>query len=293
MEHLPPSQEFFTQLPIYKPIDVTEISPLEVADIIYYEKSIDCVCPFCKEKKESIFNSIAVRPSGGSREISESSRFALILTNIGNGFKAMGEPEKHEYKDNYFSVNFKCARNENHIISFHLMIFNNKLMKIGQFPSVNHIKNSNFERFDSVIGKVKVQELKKGEMCHGMNLGTGALSYIRKVFEYVIENIHVEAKSSSDWSPEKEEEYSKIRFVKKVEMLEKWLPSFVVQNKKTYYAVISDGIHNMSDEDCMDAYDTLKGALELILDEILRDKDKKDKEKELSAALGQLHSKKK
>jgi hypothetical protein len=290
---LPPAEEVFLQWPIYKDIDLTYVPYDELIEILFFENSLDCVCPYCIQEGKSIFKSTVRRPEG-IKGFSTETQLKMQIMNMSSGrFMVIGEREKYDYKNGYYDLRFKCQRDESHIITFNLTVFKNHLMKIGQFPSVSHIKSSEFEKYKPVIGDENVEELKKAERSYGMHLGVGAFTYLRRIFERIVEKFHGEAKNSPVWSAEKEEKFSNIRLVEKLEMLEDFLPKFVVDNKKTFYAVLSNAVHNMNDKECLENYETAKECLDIILDEMLSNYEKEERERKAKSKLDKLHNSKK
>jgi hypothetical protein len=108
--------------------------------------------------------------------------------------------------------------------------------------------------------------------------------YLRRVFESLIEEAHDIAKSDKNWDDDK---YKTSRMADKIKMLEKHLPEFLVQNPQMY-SLLSKGVHEMTEDECLKYFNTLKIGIELILDEKIEYKEKqlkiKEAEKDLQKA---------
>jgi len=62
----------------------------------------------------------------------------------------------------------------------------------------------------------------------------------------------------------------------KIQMLRSKLPSFLVEQRKVY-GILSRGIHELSEQECLDNFPVVRNAIEIILDERIYQKELKDK----------------
>ena len=74
--------------------------------------------------------------------------------------------------------------------------------------------------------------------------------------------------------------YQNSRISEKIELLDKHLPGFLVENK-ILYGILSKGIHVLTENECLEYFETVKVGIELILDEKL---EKFEKEKKIEEA---------
>jgi hypothetical protein len=74
----------------------------------------------------------------------------------------------------------------------------------------------------------------------------------------------------------------------KIELLKDYLPEFQVNNK--IYSILSKGIHELSEDECLKHFTPVKIGIELILDEKLEKLAKKVKIKEAEKSLSKIHS---
>lgn len=56
------------------------------------------------------------------------------------------------------------------------------------------------------------------------------------------------------------------------------MPEVLVANKNIY-GIVSKGIHELSEEECREMFPYIKAGIELILDSLLAEKERKSKEK--------------
>ena len=75
----------------------------------------------------------------------------------------------------------------------------------------------------------------------------------------------------------------------KIKLLEDYLPAFLVQNRRLY-GILSKGVHELSEAECIKAFPTVKGGLELILDERLAAKILEEKQRRLAAEISEFGS---
>ena len=96
--------------------------------------------------------------------------------------------------------------------------------------------------------------------------------YLRRIFERLIRQRFDEFKAQEGWS---DDDFEKRRIVERIELLENHLPPFLVQNKKLY-GMLSQGIHELDEQQCLSIFEVIRASTVIILDE-----DKK-KKKELT-----------
>lgn len=85
-----------------------------------------------------------------------------------------------------------------------------------------------------------------------------------------------------------------MKFENKIELLEEYLPQALVENKNLY-GIISKGVHELDEKDCLEMFPNIRIGIELILDDILAEKEREEKEKILkrfvSDKTGELRNK--
>ena len=71
--------------------------------------------------------------------------------------------------------------------------------------------------------------------------------------------------------------------------LSEFLPSFMVKNAKVY-SILSRGVHELSEQDCLTHFAVVKGAIDLILDQLLAEEESNLKKSEIEKALARISS---
>lgn len=111
--------------------------------------------------------------------------------------------------------------------------------------------------------------------------------YLRRLFERLIQEVAGKKISTGEIE---QSEFEGARMDEKIGMLRDVLPRFLVENKGIC-GIISKGIHQLSEEECLAMFDILKTSIELILDEKKEMMEKESKMKTISVQLAQLGSK--
>lgn len=153
------------------------------------------------------------------------------------------------------------------------MIDNLVIQKVGQFPSLADIANDEANKFRSVLNKEDSSELHKaiGLAAHGV--GIGSFVYMRRIFERLVYSRFHEAKDANQWN---EEEFLRLRMNEKVHFLSGHLPSFLVENSRIY-SILSVGIHELSEAQCLSYFEMLKQSIIIILEEDKARKEEKQR----------------
>lgn len=179
----------------------------------------------------------------------------------------------------YRTLEITCARDDSHTINFWYRLEKNAVVKVGQEPSLADIANDEAATYRSVLKKEDAAELHKaiGLAAHGV--GVGSFVYLRRIFENIIFNRFSEFRDAEGWV---EGDFKKLRMNEKVQFLQGHIPNFLYENREMY-SVLSQGIHSLSEEDCLRAFEPLKLSIKIVLEE---DKKKQEEQalKEAAAA---------
>lgn len=198
-----------------------------------------------------------------------------------------------------FEVIFRCARNEYHQIRYIFLIIldqigaNKKIgltqfiIKIGQYPSFGDLALPELTKYSAVLDKQILGEFKRGIGLASHDVGIGAFVYLRRVFEYLLEEAHQTARGTTGWD---EESYIKSRISEKIRILREYLPIFLVQNP-IIYSLLSKGLHELTEQECLEHFDALRICIEIILDEKVESRQKAAKQKQAELTLQAISQK--
>ncbi|MCQ1531385.1 MULTISPECIES: hypothetical protein [Clostridia] len=263
-------EELLVNKGLYDSIDVSieDLDELEkvLSNNGYYDYNIDCFCIKCNEKR--IFKEVR-------KQTYEERGFGIRIDySEGRGKTPKKEVRFQEYLNKRYCLFFQCTRDNEHSILFDLLVTNDKMIKIGQYPSFADISIRENMKYKSVLGE-KFVEYKKslGLFSHG--IGIGSFVYLRRIIENLVLEKYSKVKDMLEISSE---DFMHSDFKEKIEILKDYLPKVLVENKNLY-SIVSKGIHELSEEECIYMYPYLKIGIELILDDIIAEKERAEKEK--------------
>jgi hypothetical protein len=171
-------------------------------------------------------------------------------------------------------ISIKCKRDEQRFYFFLFWDPEKKiLMKVGQLPSVADFHISQIKQYNKLLSKEKQKEFTRAIGLAANGVGIGSFVYLRRIFEYLIEEAYKAALSETAVTVS---EFQTARMDEKIGLLSKYLPPFLVENR-SMYSILSLGIHALEEKDCLAYFDTLRVGIEIILDEKLEELNKKEK----------------
>lgn len=165
------------------------------------------------------------------------------------------------------------------------------IQKVGQYPSIADMQLFDISKYRKLLGKESYSDFTKAIGLYANGIGCGSFLYLRRIFERLIEEKHQVgvAAETENWN---EEEYSKLRTNEKIDFLEKKgysiIPQELSEIKSSLYGALSKGVHESTDDTCYELFPWLKFAIESILDEQIKQKEREAKLKELKAKIGKI-----
>ncbi len=140
----------------------------------------------------------------------------------------------------------------------------NELIKIGQYPSKATLDfNSLDEVFSKELDSLYRDELGRAVGLRAHGVGVGSFVYLRRIFENLVDEAHQVAKKNNDWD---EKAYQESRMPEKINLLSHQLPNRLVKNSNLY-GILSKGIHELDEEECLAHFDLVLEAIKMILKE--------------------------
>lgn len=119
---------------------------------------------------------------------------------------------------------------------------------------------------------------------HANGIGVGSFVYLRRIFEALI--FEAGEKLITQGAITKEDFYTK-RMDEKIEVAKSELPDFLVKNK-SIYGILSKGVHELLEEECLKYFEVIKNGIELILDDKIEKEEKENRRKTLSASIASI-----
>ncbi|MCG3089147.1 hypothetical protein [Sporosarcina cyprini] len=240
-------EKLLLELSLYNPLSIDESNETEILDILYMNRAVQ-------------FDSHCI-------ECGKDSTFRFYSRNQGNTSEYHQNRYLIDYSEIYsypvpLQVAFKCQRDVNHIYSFNFKVSQKEVIKIGQYPSSASIDLAEIQKYRKAL-KGDYRDFSKsiGLFSHGV--GAGSFVYLRRIFENLIEEKRQEALKEGTWD---DSVYQQSRMDEKINLLRHLLPAILVETR-SIYGILSKGIHELSEEECLTLFPNVKLAIELILDE--------------------------
>ena len=253
---------------LYEKIDAKDFKSLLTDD-----KSFMSYCPNCAREttfKRSewyslISNSIELTkcsyiPGGVNRDNSESILKEMFRYNERQSGGITSIIPAMDNKGTLFIKEYECCINKNHrkYEIFYRDIENDKIIKIGQYPSEYDTGNKEYlDKLKAVCGTKEAREMvkfiNKALIMESNGLGIPALVYMRRAFERLI--------AISEDKNELKNTCTKMAERIKNNPL---LPVEIKENSRLYN-LISEGIHNETEEECMELFRLIKVGFTILL----------------------------
>jgi len=264
--------EIFLIAPLYKKYAV-EIS----YDVENFDSHLDMYCIGCKQ--ESVFKRHGRTPNQAR---------ARIPGLISGGLGAGGYPKPDPEESQTYTVEFECSRNEKHIATFLFLVDGDAFRKIGEYPSRYDRLIPEIKKYEKELGSY-YSELRKAILLNSHNVGVGAFVYLRRVLEKVVYDVAKdEFANQPEWNFKKWKD-SKGGFTDVIKTLAPQLPKFLVDNS-ILYGILSSGIHELDEEECVSCFEIVEAAIEEILDDRMNKAEKERKRKNVSKELSKINS---
>lgn len=268
-------------------LDEKELERLEGA-LGLRQESIDSYCVICEKNYPFSFiyngsNEVYKDNIGYFQAIELSNTCFLNLGKFKYSHfeKEISENDLFKFKYCFLNYEFTCKKVTSHKYRMHLVVLSVKgtvqIRKIGQFPSKIDIWGFDFEKYSKQLNKFDAySDFKKAELCMSDKLFAGAFTYLRRVFEKMI-NSYTEGMSLDDNRIETRIEACVDRFDDRVKPLLKKL-----------YGILSIGIHELTDEQSEEYYEHLRTVIVLQLEFVKSNNEKDEQSKELKKQIDNI-----
>lgn len=247
-------EEFFTMLPINS-------------------MKLELYCNECKKRRIYTFAIIGLN----YYNMEEGPRLICTTDNVPIGYEKMMKENQYFY----FIAKADCGHN---LIMIFKIIDENTIMKVGQSPSIYDMNEEiNNKTFLKELGEEYSAYYKTACSLNSFNSNIGAMTYLRRIFEKILLDCFITNQSNIEIE---QEEFLKLRMDEKLAKLKSFLPSIIFDNGyNKVYTKVSDGIHNLSEEECDRLFIPLRMAIEEILIEKIELKNKKIRQEKLGKEL--------
>lgn len=265
-------EELLVNKGLYDSVDITVDDLDEIEKCLtkdeYAGNTIDCFCVHCATNRVFEYTNSEVHEDTG----------IMRMSVFDDGNPKVRRPKREEqfrrYLNKRYAMTYRCTRDRQHFIIFDLITTDDKIIKVGQYPSVADLVIPEIAKYKPVLG-TQYREFSKaiGLFAHG--IGIGSFVYLRRIIENLVFDKYNEVSENPEIS---NTEFMRLKFDEKIEALKPYLPEVLVANKNIY-GIVSKGIHELSEEECREMFPYIKAGIELILDSLLAEKERKSKEK--------------
>ena len=180
---------------------------------------------------------------------------------------------------------FVCSMNEEHHLDYIAVADNKTFCKIGQYPSIADLTFPILDAYRKVLSANDRKEFGRAIGLYASGIGAGSYVYLRRIFERLL----VQAKANAGEAIDNDL-FNKAHVDEKITMLKDYLPKMLTDNT-VLYGILSKGIHQLSEEDCIEYFPVLRDCIFMILNEWDEMRKKKEKEESISKTLSQIASK--
>ena len=284
---IPEPNIFYLEFGLFNNIEFGDEDKNRVFNVLFYKGTIDAHCPNCEKDSvlESIDNFPQVNYDQSGNFYNNTNR--MVPAKSGQHLKL-----SYYGKQKFVLKEFKCSRCAI-IHQFHFEVNSNDdnppkyyIKKVGQCFSIADYQNHDIKKYRKILGQELYNEFSKGVGLFSHGIGIGSFVYLRRIIEKFI--IYEAYKKESEKAEFDKDLYEKSRIKERIDLLKKSLPDFLVTNK-SLYSILSKGIHELGEQECLEIFPVLKTSLEYILDEVKAKKELEDKKKKLSEQINKIN----
>ncbi|PHM19798.1 MAG: short-chain dehydrogenase [Curvibacter sp. PD_MW3] len=275
---IPKPTTFLLGTPLYAKTAYEGDEVWAVLDVLYFNGTYDSYCAKCR--RESTFQAKVVeRPAAYQRNL------AHERLDKQNGI----DPKVPSLEPGLYVVHAHCTRTNSHKQDFVFFVDREvvpdhappkvlrTIQKVGQQPSYGDLHITQVKKYTHVLSNEQLSELTRAIGLASHDVGVGAYVYLRRIFETLVEEAHQSAVADPGWD---EGAYQRLRMSERIAHLKSHLPNFLSEHPGMY-SLLSKGIHELSEDECLKHFETLRIGIELILDERL---DQRERAQKISAA---------
>lgn len=280
---------------LYDSMEITEENISDLITLLDGQVRISVYCKECKTERvfamEPIFFFLEDRGEYLPRKLSEevnSLQKMLYKADSKHRQENGGEWQWKNWQINedarVLIFKFICSMNPEHHLDYVVLTDNKMFKKIGQFPSVADLTFPELDVYKRVMSKDDRKEFGTAIGLYASGVGAGAYVYLRRILERLLMQAKAHAGNAID-----EEKFNNARVGEKITMLSAYLPEALTSNP-TLYGILSKGIHELTEAECLSYFPVVKECLYMILDQWEEMRKKEEKQRSISASLSKIAS---
>lgn len=286
--------DFLVDKGLYDTAEITKENIGELCDLLDGKIRFDIYCPECKERRVFRMGPVTFDVWTDSthtqkKMLGEQLRELQGIQRAGvSGTKEWFWNNRDCAEATHIIVcSLFCAMDSTHRIDYVVQTEGNLMRKIGQYPSLADLTFPELKNYRKVINSADLSELKRAIGLHAQGIGVGSYVYLRRIFERIIDIAKNQAISDNSIT---QEDYDKSRMAEKIKLLSDYLPKILVETPE-FYGIVSKGIHELSEDDCIAYFPIMQEVILMILREWEEKRKAAETEKHLKASLSKIASK--
>lgn len=199
-----------------------------------------------------------------------------------------------KYNSEFTNASFCCVTCENFIKKFYFFVtkLNENtigIMKVGEYPQKELPKNKALSKF---FAEDK-QEYSKAVICLANGYGVAAFAYMRRIVEKNIDRLLGLITENIAQNSPLVEKLNELKATspmsEKISIANHALPDYLKPDGFNplgqIYGLLSDGVHSLPDEECLDKAQDLQACLEFLISELAAHKRNKEEFKSRLSSL--------
>lgn len=227
----------------------------------------DMYCPLCKQS--ATFNAQPLKADQERRRYEDENPQSLYRMAVGT--------QDFDWHSR-FALRMTCARHDHpfdmylaSVITVHgaqeegrPMQLNWKITKVGQYPSLRDMQLGDLKEIEEAMSTAQRKEFVQAISTGAHGFSVAACVYYRRVFEQLLDQARDEFAKDNPGADidEIDRKYTD----EKIKVLAAYLPPFLVEHPQLY-AILSKGVHQLTEDECARELPTVRQAIEIILKE--------------------------
>lgn len=290
--------DFLQQSGLYDSISINESNINELCDVIGGKIKLSEYCAECKEMRVFTMEPISFvfeidEEKRQMRSLAEELVSHQHIQQMDKTPRPGGTVDSHEwYWTNWQTEKatrimvfpFVCAMDADHHLDYIVRTDGNVMVKIGQYPSFADLSFPELDEFKKDIDKASMKEFRRAIGLHAQGIGVGSYVYLRRIFERILEA--AKSQATNDQAVDLSN-YDSMRVSERIKLLKGYLPDIVSSNP-SIYGIVSKGIHELSEDDCIKYFPVLQEAIFMILRQWSQKRKEQDAIKKLEASISSI-----
>ena len=282
---------------LYKKIQITEENIEQLIEFIGGECKISVYCPECREERVFSAESFRVNLDNGyiSGEVFVYNfQCELKRANFAEGNDGVKDAKGwmlENWSKSEFPITLMitlcCAMDSTHRLYYVIHAHEKYLIKIGQYPSIATLSFSELDEYKHVMNGSVRKEFGTALGLFANGVGIGAYIYLRRIFETILLKA---SETAIDEGKIEKKDFNEAKVIDKIKMIKDELPEAIVDNP-FLYGIISKGVHELSEEECIEYFPVMKDSILLILNQWEKKRKEMETKKRLNASISKIASK--